>query len=52
MVLNSEAEIKVENKINYCDNSRRKNYVPSLERAYKIGLSQTINLEDSIINLY
>ena len=51
LVLNSEAEIKVENKINYSDNSRRTNYVPSLKRAYKMGLSQKINLEDSIINL-
>ncbi len=51
LVLNSDAEIKVENKTHYNDNSRRKNYVPSLKRAYKIGLSQKINLEDSIINL-
>lgn len=51
LVLNSEAEIKVENKNNYKDNSRRKNYVPSLKRAYDIGLSQKINLEESIIKL-
>ena len=50
-VLKSEAEIKIKNNIFPDDNSRRRNYVPNLKRAYEIGLSQKVNLEDSIIKL-
>ena len=33
------------------DNMRRGNYVPSLKRAYSLGLKQKVKLDESIINL-
>ena len=50
-LLNSNAEIILENKMMPDHNARRRNYVPNLERAYELGLSQRTSLEESIIGL-
>ena len=50
-LLNPTADIIIENKKLPKDNARRINYVPNLKRAYELGLSQKINLEESIICL-
>lgn len=50
-LLNPKAKIIVENKMMPDDNARRRNYVPNLKRAHKLGLCQRINLEESIIGL-
>ena len=50
-LLNPKAEIILKNEFMPDDNTRRRNYVPNLERAYELGLSQKINLEESIIGL-
>ena len=44
-LLNPKAEIILKNEFMPDDNTRRRNYVPNLERAYELGLSQKINLQ-------
>ena len=50
-LLNSEAEIILQNKATPNHNIRRRNYVPNLKRSHKLGLVQKISLDESIISI-